>query len=71
MNKNGMPRRTFMASGMLLGNTLFGLALDLGSKIQTVQKAKEKLSPDEKKWIDDSTLAKDIQNYFGKGLKLC
>jgi hypothetical protein len=68
MNKNGMPRRTFMASGMLLGNTLFGLALDLGSKIQTVQKAKEKLLPDEKKWIDDSTLAKDIQNYFGKGL---
>jgi hypothetical protein len=62
-----MPRRTFIASGMLLGNTLFGVPLNWGSNIQATQKAKESLSLDEKRWIDDSTLAKDIRNYFGQG----
>ena len=66
MSKKGMPRRTFMASSMLLGNTLFGLSLDLGAKMQVAQKAKEILSPDEEKWIDGSTLAQDLGNYFGQ-----
>jgi len=62
-----MSRRTFIASGMLLGNTLFGMPLVLGSNTQVSQKAKETLLSDEKKWIDDSTLAKDLGNYFGQG----
>jgi len=63
-----MPRRTFIASGMLLGNSLFGIPLVLGSNTQASQKAKETLSSDEKKWIGDSTMAKDLGNYFGQGL---
>jgi hypothetical protein len=70
MNKKdtlSMSRRTFMASGMLLGNTLFGVPLALGSNTQASQKAKETLTSDEKKRIDDSILAKDLGNYFGQG----
>jgi hypothetical protein len=63
-----MPRRTFMASSMLLGNTLFGIPLILGSDTQASQKAKETLSSNEKKWIDDSTMARDLGNYFGQDL---
>ena len=62
-----MPRRTFLASGMLLGNTLFGMPLSWESSTQTSPKAKETLSADEKKWIDGSELAKEIQDYFGQG----
>ena len=65
MKNTGMPRRTFIASSMLLGNTLFGVSLDLGAKIQAARKAKETLSYDEKKWIGDSTLAQDLGKYFG------
>jgi hypothetical protein len=63
---SSMPRRTFIASGMLLGNSLFGIPLSLGSDAQAGQKAKETLSADEKKWIASSTLAKDFQKYFGQ-----
>ncbi len=49
-----------------MGNTLFGVSLDLGAKIQTARKAKETLSLDEKKWIDDSTVAQDLGKYFGQ-----
>ncbi|UCE43286.1 MAG: C_GCAxxG_C_C family protein [Candidatus Aminicenantes bacterium] len=55
-----------MASGMLLGNTLLGMPLALESNILASQKAKESLSCDEKKWIDDSTMAKNLGNFFGK-----
>jgi hypothetical protein len=71
MKKNdtlSMPRRAFIASGMLLGNALFDMPLALGANTQARQKAKETLSSDEKKWIDDSTMAKDLGNYFGHGL---
>jgi hypothetical protein len=71
MNKKdsiSLPRRSFITSGILLGNTLFGMPLPLGAGILASQKAKETLSPDEKKWIDKSIMAKDLENYFGKGL---
>lgn len=71
MNKKdslAMPRRAFMATGMLLGNTLFGMPLTLELNNQASQKAKATLLPEEKKWTDDSTLAKDLGNYFGHGL---
>lgn len=61
-----MPRRTFIASGMLLGNSLFGIPPSLRSAAQAGRKAKETLSPDEKGWIDGSTMAKDLQKYFGQ-----
>jgi hypothetical protein len=61
-----MPRRTFIASGMLLGNSLFGIPPSLRSAAQAGRKAKETLSPDEKGRIDGSTMAKDLQKYFGQ-----
>ena len=71
MNKRDaipMPRRTFMASGILLGNILFGVPLALDAKTQASQKAKETLLPEEKQWVNDSILAKNLGNYFGQGL---
>jgi hypothetical protein len=62
-----MPRRTFIASGMLLGTGLFGMSFPAGSDILGSQEAKEALSSDEKEWVDSSTMAKDLGNYFGKG----
>ena len=62
-----MPRRSFISSSMLLGSGLFCMKLPAGSSILGSQEAKETLSPDEKKWVADSTMAKDLGNYFGKG----
>lgn len=62
-----MPRRSFISSSMLLGSGLFCLNLPAGSSILVRQEEKETLSPDEKKWVADSTMAKDLGNYFGKG----
>jgi hypothetical protein len=61
-----IPRRAFMASGILLGNSLLGIPLDLGSNSQAQQKTKETLTLDEKKWIEDSTLAENLGKYFGQ-----
>lgn len=61
-----MPRRTFIASGMLLGNGLLGIPPFLRSDAQTGKKTTEILAPDEKKWIAGSSLARDLQNYFGQ-----
>lgn len=62
-----LPRRTFIASGMLLGNALLGMPRVLSSDTQTRQKAKEELSADEKLRVDDSTLARDLKKCFGQG----
>jgi len=70
MNKTNsllLPRRTFIASGILLGSALIGKTRVWGSNTRDSQKAKETLSSDEKKWVDDSTMAKDLRNYFGQG----
>jgi hypothetical protein len=62
-----LPRRAFIASGLLIGSSLVIGPRFRKSTPQTVQKAKEELSADEKKWIDESILAKDLKNYFGQG----
>jgi hypothetical protein len=68
-NQNGLsiPRRNFIASSVLLGSGLFCMNLPVGSSIPGSQEAKERLSSDEKKWVEDSAMAKDLGNYFGKG----
>lgn len=60
-------RRTFIASGVLLGNALLGMNRFLRSDTQIRQKAKQELSADEKKRVDDSALARDLQKCFGQG----
>lgn len=62
-----LPRRNFIASGLLFGSSLIYGPRVRKSIPQAVQKAKEELSGDEKKWIDESILAKDLMNYFGQG----
>ena len=62
-------RRTFITSvsGVLFGHVLFGLSPDSSLNILIDQKVKEVLSAEELKWIEGSSLAKDLKNYFGKG----
>lgn len=62
-----LPRRTFIASGLMVGGTLLGIPRALRSNTQAIQKAKEKLSADEKKWIEDSAIAGDLKRCFGQG----
>ena len=62
-----LPRRTFIASGLLMGSSLIIGPGIRKSATQVVQKAKEELSADERKWIDASILAKDLNNLFGQG----
>ncbi len=62
-----LPRRKFIASSLLLGTALIGVPRVKGSGIQAAEKAKDELSDDEKKWIDGSILAKDLNTLFGQG----
>jgi len=66
-NSLSLPRRNFIVSGILMGSGLFGVNLPVGWNIPGSQKAKEELLPDEQKWVESSTMAEDMANYFGKG----
>ena len=67
-NPMPLPRRTFIASSLLMGSSLMIGPGVRKSAAQAVQKAKEELSVDEMKRIDESVLAKDLKNHFGQGL---
>jgi hypothetical protein len=62
-------RRDFFttASGFFVGSALFHLSSCLSFSLPTSQKANEDFSVDESDWIEKSTLAKDLSNYFGQG----
>ncbi len=62
-------RRSFFstASGFFVGSALFHLSSYLSFSLPTSQKVNEGFSADESDWIEKSTLAKDLSNYFGQG----
>ena len=62
-----LPRRTFLISSLLIGGGMLDFPSVQESPVLTAQKAKEELSAEEKKWVEDSILAEDLKNYFGRG----
>ncbi|MEA3421237.1 MAG: C-GCAxxG-C-C family protein [Acidobacteriota bacterium] len=72
MEKNGslnISRRAFMASasGLLVGTTAFSMPSFLTHPVQECPKLSEELTPEELKMVNQSVMAKDMENYFGKG----
>lgn len=70
MEKNGrleIPRRAFMSSvpGLLLGAGL--LSKPTFGFYQEQPELKDKLTEEELKWVEDSVMAEELTNYFGKG----
>ena len=63
-----MPRRKFVVSAslMVLGSRLFGTPFS-SQPYRDVQELKEELTSEEKKWIEESSMAKKIPEYFGQG----
>lgn len=63
-----LSRRTFItsASTLLVGSQLLGRNSFLIPSLQTSQELKEELSEEEWNWVKESSMAKDIKNYFGK-----
>jgi hypothetical protein len=65
-----IPRRTFVSflPGILMGaGFLSKSAYPFGDFQEKSPKLKEKLTPEELKWIEHSPMAKDLLNYFGEG----
>jgi hypothetical protein len=64
-----LSRRTFVASisGILAGYPLFGAPSLLSPSIQETQNLPEELTSKEKEWVEKSSMAKDLENFFGKG----
>ena len=64
-----IPRRDFVSSipGILIGTGLLSTSVYPCWDIQEKPELKEKLTPEELKRVEQSSMAKDITNYFGKG----
>jgi hypothetical protein len=64
-----VPRRKFLASAscLLLGEALFPLSAVARPENRLGQEVPEKLSSEDLEWVEKSTMAKDMKNYFGKG----
>jgi hypothetical protein len=64
-----LPRRSFLAStpALFLGSRLWGVEPYGVQPPQTVPELKEEPTAEELKWIEKSAMAKDLNNYFGKG----
>ncbi len=64
-----LNRRDFIgcASGFMLGNYLLDFSsLRLYEEL-SIQELKEELTPEEQRLVENSTMAQDLTNYFGKG----
>lgn len=64
-----IPRRTFVSSipGILLGAGLFSNSAYPFGDIQEKPELKEELTQEELRWVEHSSMAKDLPNYFGEG----
>jgi hypothetical protein len=64
-----IPRRAFVSSipGIVLGAGLLSKSTYPYWYIQEKPELKEELTPEELKWVEHSSMAKDITNYFGEG----
>jgi hypothetical protein len=72
MNHKGqleIPRRVFVSSipGILFGVGLLSQSAYSYENIQEKPELKEELTPEELKWVEHSSMARDLPNYFGKG----
>ena len=64
-----LSRRVFIASAssLLVGSRLSAMFPFSANLSQVSQELREELTPEELKWIEKSTMAEDLMNYFGKG----
>lgn len=64
-----MPRRKFIAtaSGLMLGSALYSLSSPLSLDSPFTQKVKQDLSAEDLEWINKSSMAKELNKYFGQG----
>jgi C_GCAxxG_C_C family probable redox protein len=64
-----IPRRIFVSSipGIVLGSGFLSKSAHLFGGIQEKPELKEELTPEELKWVEKSSMAKDLPNYFGEG----
>lgn len=64
-----IPRRAFVSCipGILLGAGLLSKSAYSFGDIQEKPVLKEELTPEELKWVEQSSMAKDLSNYFGEG----
>jgi hypothetical protein len=69
IGKWNIPRRAFVSSipGLLLGGSLLSESLYPYEDIQEKPELRDKLTVEELKWVEQSAMAKDMPNYFGKG----
>ncbi len=64
-----IPRREFIASAsfLALGGQLIGMPPFSSKSEQAPQKLRKELTPEELKIVEKSVMAKDLENYSGKG----
>ena len=64
-----LSRRTFVTSisGILAGYPLFGAPSFSSRSIQETQNLLEELTSEEQEWVENSSMAKDLETLFGKG----
>lgn len=64
-----IPRRDFISSvpGILIGAGLLSQPAYSCTDFQEKPELKEELTQEELKWVEQSSMAKDINNYFGEG----
>ena len=64
-----IPRRKFITttSGLMVGSAFFALSSPLGLNVPFSQKVKYELSAEDLEWIEKSSMAKELNKYFGQG----
>lgn len=64
-----LNRRDFMgcASGFILGSCILDFSLSRLYEEIIIQKLKEELTLEEQRLVENSTMARDLKNYFGHG----
>jgi C_GCAxxG_C_C family probable redox protein len=63
----GISRRVFFtsASGLLIGSRLVAIPSIFPDFFSDNQELREDLTPEELKWVEKSSMAQEIRNYFG------
>jgi hypothetical protein len=69
LKSGSLSRRKFIAtaSGLMVGNAFLALASPLRLDSQVTQKAEGDLSAEDLEWIKKSSMAKELNKYFGQG----
>jgi hypothetical protein len=69
LKPGSLSRRKFIAtaSGLMIGSAFFPLPSPLRLDSQVAQKAEGELSAEDLEWIKKSSMAKELNKYFGQG----